>query len=100
MIEALFAWIVATFLLGPIQAEMAEKLQAARAPTAVMQDAARCAADAAPGILARAGADPWWAVRVTIGAWTGATTPEALLADAAPGCAPALRAARPYLGGS
>jgi hypothetical protein len=100
MIEALVAWFVATFLLGPIQAQVAEQLQAARAPAAVVQQVARCAAEATPQLVARAGADPWWAIATALGAWTGTASPEALLAEAAPGCAPAFQAARPYLSGS
>jgi hypothetical protein len=100
VIESLMAWLVATFLLGPLQSGLAEQLQAARAPAAVMEPVARCATAAAPQVLARAGADPWWAIRTAVGAWTGAISPEAVLADAAPGCAPAFLAARPYLAGS
>jgi hypothetical protein len=48
----------------------------------------------------RAGADPWWAIRTAFGAWIGTIRPEAVLADAAPGCGPAMQAARPFLGGS
>ncbi|PWS36790.1 hypothetical protein DFH01_16815 [Falsiroseomonas bella] len=100
MIEGLIAWLVATFLLGPIQAQVTEQLQGARAPVAVVQQVAQCAAQAAPQLVARAGSDPWWAVRTALGAWTGATSPEAVLADAAPGCGAAFQAARPYLAGS
>lgn len=100
MMDALIAWLVATFLLGPLQANVTEKLESARAPAAVVQQVARCAAEAAPQLVARAGADPWWAVRTALGAWTGTARPEAVLAEAAPGCAPAFLAARPYLAGS
>jgi hypothetical protein len=100
MFEGLFGWLLATFLLGPLQSQVTEQLQAGRAPVAVVQQVSRCAADAAPQILARAGADPWWAIRSAVGAWTGATSPEAVLADAAPGCTAAFQAARPYLAGS
>jgi hypothetical protein len=48
----------------------------------------------------RAGADPWWAIRTAFGAWIGTIRPEAVLADAAPGCGPAMQAARPFLGGN
>ncbi|WP_137180887.1 hypothetical protein [Roseomonas sp. AR75] len=100
MFESLIAWLVATFLLGPLQSSVAEQLQAARAPVAVVQQVTQCAAEAAPRLVARAGADPWWAITTALGAWTGATNPESVLADAAPGCAPAFQAARPYLAGN
>jgi hypothetical protein len=100
MIGDLIAFLVATFLVGPLQSTLAEQLADARAPVAVVQQVTQCAAEAAPGLVARAGADPWWAIRTALGAWTGATSPEAVLADAAPGCVPAFQAARPYLAGS
>ncbi|MGG5811221.1 hypothetical protein [Falsiroseomonas sp. CW058] len=98
MFSDLIAWIVAVFLLGPLQAEVHSKLEAARAPAAVMQGVTACAVAAAPGLADRAAADPWWAVTSVIGVWIGTTTPEAVLRDAAPSCAPALAAARPFLG--
>jgi hypothetical protein len=97
MIEGLIAWLVATFLLGPLQAQLAEQLQAARAPTAVVQELTACAADAAPRLVERAGAEPVWAVTTAIGAWIGTVAPEAVLREAAPRCGPAVGAARPYL---
>ncbi|WP_372619879.1 hypothetical protein [Falsiroseomonas sp.] len=100
MIEAVIAWLVATFLLGPLQEGMADRLAAARAPAAVVEQVARCVADSAPQLVARAGADPWWAISTAVGAWSGTIAPEAALRDAVPGCAPALAAARPFLGGS
>lgn len=100
MIETLIAWLVATFLLGPLQAGMADRLAEARAPAAVVEQVARCAADAAPALVARAGSDPWWALSTAVGAWIGSVAPETVLRDAAPGCAPAIAAARPFLVGS
>jgi len=99
MIEALLGWLVATFLLGPMQAQMAEQLAGARAPAAVVRQVTECGAAAAPVLLDRAAADPWWAVGTTFRVWIGALRPEAVLAEAAPACGPAMQAARPYLAG-
>ncbi len=99
MIETLIAWLVATFLLGPLQSEIASRLEAGRAPAAVVQQMADCATAAAPALIQRAAGDPWWAVTTAMGAWIGTASPDAVLRDAAPGCAPALAAARPFLGG-
>jgi predicted secreted protein len=98
MFHDFIAWLVAVFLLGPMQAEIRQQLEAARAPTGVVQQVAECASAAAPGLLARAEADPFWVARAIIGSWVGLTTPEEVLRDAAPGCAPAMAAARPFLG--
>jgi hypothetical protein len=97
MLEGLIAWFVTTFLLGPLQSSMASQLQSARAPAAVIQQMARCAADATPPLLARAASEPWWAITTAIGTWTGSVTPAAVLLDAAPTCPPAIEAARPFL---
>jgi hypothetical protein len=97
MFESLIAWFVMTFLLGPIQSQVTEQLQAARAPAAVMAQVGACAAAATPGLVQRAADDPWWAIRTGIGAWTGQIGTEGLLRVAGPSCAPALEAARPYL---
>jgi hypothetical protein len=44
----LIAFLVATFLLGPLQAEMTLRLDATRAGRQVVEQVTRCAADAAP----------------------------------------------------
>jgi hypothetical protein len=100
MIEAVMAWLVATFLLGPLQSQVAEQMQSARAPAAVMRQVTECVAAAAPGLAERAAADPWWAIGTAFGAWTGTVQPVAVLGGATPSCASAMEAARPYLAGS
>jgi hypothetical protein len=97
MLGDLFAFLVATFLLGPLQSGLASQLEAARAPAAVTRQVTDCAAAAAPRLVERAAADPWWAVTTAVSAWLGTVRPEAVLRDAAPTCAPAIEAARPYL---
>jgi hypothetical protein len=99
MFESLIAWLVATFLIGPLQSEIASRLEAGRAPAAVVQQMSDCAIAAGPALIQRAGADPVWAVSTAFGAWIGTTRPEAVLGEAAPACAPALAAARPFLQG-
>ena len=93
------AALVSFFLIEPLQAQMADKLAAARAPQAVIAEVAACARTAAPIIVERATANPWWAASNAFGVWTGTARPEALLVEAAPGCAGAVEAARPFLTG-
>lgn len=100
MIETILAWLVSVFLVAPLQDGMADRLAEARAPAAIVEQVAHCAASAAPALATRAGNDPWWAISTVIGAWTGSVAPEAVLRDAAPGCAQAFAAARPFLAGS
>lgn len=97
MFADILAFLVATFLLNPLQSGLASQLEAARAPAAVTRQVTECAAAATPRLIERAAADPWWAVTTAVSAWIGTARPEAVLRDAAPACAPALEAARPYL---
>lgn len=98
MIEALIAWVVATFLLAPLQSGVASALEAGRAPTAVVEQMTRCVTDATPRLLDRAMGDPWWAISTAISASIGTASPESVLRGAAPGCEPAFQAARPFIG--
>ncbi|NKC32481.1 hypothetical protein [Falsiroseomonas selenitidurans] len=97
MIGELVAWLVLTFLVGPMQADLRDRLLAAQAPPAVLAQLAVCASGAAPALVQRAGEDPWWGVTTAIRAWIGTLPPEDVLADATPGCGPAVAAARPFL---
>jgi hypothetical protein len=100
MIADILAFLVATFLLWPLQSGLESRLAAARAPAAVVQQVEACAGVAVPALVERATADPWWAVSTGLRAWIGTASPEAVLRDAVPGCAPAMAAARPFLAGS
>lgn len=98
MFADLIASLVAIFLLNPLQASVQGRLEAARAPQAVIRQVTECGTAAAPVLVQRATADPWWAFTTAIGTWIGTTRPEAVLRDAAPACGPAMAAARPFLG--
>jgi hypothetical protein len=89
--------LVSFFLTGPLQSELSEKLADARAPQAVVSQLSDCARDATPALLDRAISDPWWAATSTFSVWTGMARPESILVQAAPACAPAVAAARPFL---
>jgi hypothetical protein len=97
--QDLIAALVGFLLIDPLNAEMADKLAAAREPEAVTAGVTACARSAAPRIVEQVAADPWWAVTNIIGVWVGASRSEALLVEIAPGCAGALAAARPFLTG-
>ncbi|MDB5560006.1 MAG: hypothetical protein JWQ36_2940 [Enterovirga sp.] len=99
MLQDLIAALVSTLLIQPLQTEVRERLEGAQVPSAVITDVMSCARGAAPAAIARASADPVWAVSSAVRVWIGTTRPEALLLDVAPGCAPAISAARPFLEG-
>ena len=98
MWQELMAWIVATFLVAPLHASLNEALTAARAPAATLALVSDCAAAAGPALATRAASEPVWLVQTVFGVWMGTLRAEAVLGEAAPACAPALAAARPFLG--
>ena len=100
MIGDLIAFLVATFLVGPLQSTLVGQLADGRAPVAVVQQVEACAAAALPALVERAASEPWWAITTAFGAWVGTTSPVAVLTGAAPSCGPALAAAQPFLAGS
>jgi hypothetical protein len=97
--QDLIAALVSLFLLSPLQAEVKERLEAAQVPPAVVSEIAACGRAAAPTIADRALSDPWWAVSSAVRVWIGTTSADRLLLEVAPGCAPAVSAARPFLEG-
>jgi hypothetical protein len=97
MITDLFHWLLATFVLSPIQAEIDTKLQAAQAPRAVVEQARSCLATATPQLVQRAGGDWFWGATTVISVATGLADPVQVLADEVPACRPAVDAMRPFL---
>jgi hypothetical protein len=79
MIADILTFLVATFLLWPLQSGLESRLAAARAPAAVVQQVEACAGVAVPALVERATADPWWAVSTGLRAWIGTASPEAVL---------------------
>lgn len=97
--QELLAALVSFFLVEPLQNELADKLAASQTPSALVARVMDCKAQAAPALVDRAVADPWWAVASAAGIWTGMALPEALLVEVAPGCKPALAAVQPFIKG-
>lgn len=94
-----FAHLVSFLLISPLEAHLAEKLKAARAPQAIVMQVQACAKAAAPALLDRATADPLWAARTAVTVWIGSASPELVLVEAVPTCRAAVEAARPFLTG-
>jgi predicted ABC-type sugar transport system permease subunit len=97
MIHDLFAWLLATFVIGPVQAELATKMQAVKAPAAIMQQVQDCVVNGTPALIARAVEDPFWGITTTISVVAGLTDAEAVLAGTSPQCATAIGAVKPLL---
>ena len=99
MIEDIIVSLVSFFVVEPLQTDLADKLTAARAPQAVIAQVSQCARAATPVLAEQVTVDPWWGVATIAQIWIGTTSPETILGEAAPSCAPALQAARPFLEG-
>lgn len=97
MIHDLFAWLLATFVIGPVQAEFATRMQAAQAPAAIVSQVQACVTSGTPALVARATNDPFWGITTTISVVAGLTDAKTVLAEASPGCAAAVAAVRPFL---
>ena len=97
MIHDLFAWLLATFVIGPVQAELSSKMQAVKAPAAIMQQVQDCVVNGTPALIARATGDPFWGITTTISVVAGLTDAEAVLAGTSPQCAAAIGAVKPLL---
>ncbi len=97
MLDTTLAALVSFFLIGPLQAEISKRLEAAGAPPTIVADIASCGRTATPALVERATGDPWWAATTAVGIWLGSTKADAVLAEAAPACTPAIDAARPFL---
>jgi hypothetical protein len=89
--------LVSFFLVDPFQAEMMEQIGAANVPPEVVQQVTECAGVAAPALAERVMNDPWWGITSVAWVWVGASTADAVLAEAVPACEPALQAVKPYL---
>jgi hypothetical protein len=97
MLQDLFAWLLATFVIEPVQAELASRMQAAQAPAAVVQQVQACLVSGTPALIARAADDPWWVISTSISVTVGLTDARTVLASASPECVAALGALQPFL---
>ncbi len=97
--QDLAAALISFVLLDPLGAEVRERLEAARAPQAVVSEVVSCIEKAGPALAVRAWSEPLWIATTAFSVWTGTASVEAVAAEAAPACAPAIRSAAPFLRG-
>jgi hypothetical protein len=88
MIGDFFSWIFAVFVIDPMQAEVASRLEQAKAPVEVISQVNACLGSTAPALLERAGNDIWWAGTTVVSLTTGFTSPAELLDASNPACGP------------
>lgn len=95
--QDLIAFLVGLLFIEPIEAQLSEKLEAARAPRAIVAQVEACAKAATPVVVDRFTADPFWAARTVASVWIGTASAETVLVEAVPSCKAAVDAARPFL---
>lgn len=89
--------LISFFLVTPLQQQVNDALAATRAPQEIVAAVATCARQHSQEIVDRAVNDPWWAASSVFKVWAGLSEPHALLVEAAPACAVAVEATRPFL---
>lgn len=94
--DAIISALLTFFLLAPLQAELGKMLTAAGVPGPIAEKVTACARTAAPVIVKRATGEPAWLVGSIFGIWTGTTSPDKILVEAAPNCTEPVAAARAY----
>lgn len=99
MMSGIASWLLATFVVAPLEAEIDSKLQSAQASRAAVEQVRTCMADAAPRLAERAAGDLVWTVTTAIGVAAGLSEPIDVLAAEAPACRPAIATVRPLLEG-
>lgn len=93
MIQDLFTWLLATFVIGPMQAE----IRGLQAPAAVMEQVQACVVSGTPALISKATNDLFWGITTTISVATGLTDATSVLADTSPQCATAIEAVKPFM---
>lgn len=100
MIQEFFTWLLATFVIAPVQAEFESRMSGIEAPAAIVQQVQGCIVNGAPALVARATEEPWWGLSTAFGVTIGWTDATAVLAGSSPECAAALAAVMPLLNGA
>lgn len=100
MIQEFFTWLLATFVIAPVQAEFQSRMSGIEVPAAIVQQVQGCIVNRAPALVVRATEEPWWGLSTAFGVAIGWTDATAVLAGSSPECAAALAAVMPLLKGA
>ncbi|ARQ13758.1 hypothetical protein NXC12_PE00157 (plasmid) [Rhizobium etli] len=87
MFSEIVASIFSMLLIEPLQAEVAARVAAAKAPTEIARASQECLTTQAPRLLERATTEVGWAASHALGITVGWKDPIDLLDKGAPGCA-------------
>ena len=99
MIQEFFTWLLATFVIAPVQAEFQSRMSGIEVPAAIVQQVQGCIVNGAPALVARATEEPWWGLTTGLSVAIGFTDATTVLAGSSPECAAALSAVTPLLNG-
>ncbi len=97
MISDFLHWLLATFVLAPLQAEIDAKLKTANASRAAYEQVRTCMADATPRLIQKANGDWLWTAKTVTRVAAGLSQPEEVLAEEVPSCRLAIDVIRPLL---
>ncbi len=89
--------IFSFLIIEPFQAEFNQKLRDMQAPAAVVEQVQGCVRAAAPLLADKALGNWWWAGTTAVYVAIGMQSPEKVLVEQVPSCAPAMEAAKPFL---
>lgn len=95
--QAFIAALISFFLIEPLGTEFRDRLEAVRAPQAIITGITTCIERATPALADRAWSDPWWFATTSFNVWTGLASLETVTAEAAPACSDVVRSAAPFL---
>lgn len=97
VIHDFFAWLLATFVIDPVHAEITSRLQAVQVPAEIAQQMQACVMNGTPALVDRATNDIWWGISTSISVAVGLSDAQSVLATASPDCAAAIAAVKPFL---
>lgn len=100
MLQEFFTWLLATFVIAPVQAEFESRMSGIEMPAAVLQQVQGCIMNGAPALVTRATEEPFWGLTTGVSVAVGLTDATSVLAGASPECAAALAAVTPLLNGA
>lgn len=89
MIGDFIVWILATFVLNPLQAELGEKLGSVQSSAAIAQQVQTCLSTGTAALANRAASEPWWAISTAFSVSVGLSDARSLLSETSPECAAA-----------
>jgi hypothetical protein len=83
-LQEFFAALISFFLIGPLQAEIKERVGAV--PRDAVAEVSACVREATPALIRQGSEDPWRVAGHVFEYWVGMTSPEDILAETTPRC--------------